>query len=146
MAITMVEFKMDMSDESKASLQFIRKKPTGLVFTPTSATYRVTYKLQDGKYYLNYVRSEIKFKCDWKKKWFKNNYTIVAEMAITDRSDKNVVKFPYKESFKSSDVFADKIESFFDSDYWGAYNYIEPEESIESALKKFDRQFKRRQN
>ena len=116
-----------------------------LVFTPTSATYRITYKQQNGKYYLNYVRSELKFKCDWKKKWFKNNYTIVAEMAITDRSTDNVVKFPIKESFKSTDVFTDKITSFFDNDYWGAYNFIEPEESIESAIKKFDKQFKRMQ-
>ncbi|HUX53969.1 MAG TPA: hypothetical protein VMV56_06125, partial [Williamwhitmania sp.] len=144
-AITMLEFHMDLSDELKASQQFIRKKPMGLVFTPSVANYRVTYKLQDGKYYLNYVRSEIKFKCDWKKKWFKNNYTVVAEMAITDRSTNNVVKFPLKESFKSSDVFADKIGSFFEPDYWGANNTIEPEESIEAALKKFNRQAKRSQ-
>ena len=144
-AITMVEFRMDMSDQTKASQQFLRKKPMSLVFTPTSATYRITYKQQNGKYYLNYVRSELKFKCDWKKKWFKNNYTIVAEMAITDRSTDNVVKFPIKESFKSTDVFTDKITSFFDNDYWGAYNFIEPEESIESAIKKFDKQFKRMQ-
>lgn len=144
-AISMVSFSMEMADLGKASQQFIRKKPNGLIFTPTSATYLVTYKLYDGKYSLNYTRSEIKFRCDWKKRWFKSNYTVVSEQAITDRSAEKAIKFPNKEAFKASEVFADKASAYFSSDFWGDQNVIEPEESIQDAIKKFNKQYIKQQ-
>lgn len=143
MAITMAEFSLDLSDAEKAARQFVRMKPTGLVFTPTTTSYLVTYKQQGAKYYLNYVRIELKFKCDWKRKWFKNNYTIMSEEAITDRHEDNIVRFTNQELFKSSMVLADKIESFGDGDFWGAYNIIEPEESIQYAIKKISKRLKK---
>lgn len=143
MAITMAEFSLDLSDAEKAARQFVRMKPTGLVFTPTTTSYLVTYKQQGAKYYLNYVRIELKFKCDWKRKWFKNNYTIMSEEAITDRHEDNIVRFTNQELFKSSMVLADKIESFGDGDFWGAYNIIEPEESIQYAIKKISKKLKK---
>ncbi|SDC21109.1 carboxypeptidase-like regulatory domain-containing protein [Williamwhitmania taraxaci] len=145
-AISMITFTMDMSDMNKASQQFIRKKPYGLIFTPTSATYMVTYKQFDGKYYLNYTRSEIKFRCDWKKRWFKNNYTVVSEQAVTDRSSVNVVKFQSKDAFKSTEIFADRVHAYFNGDFWGDQNVIEPEESIQDAIKKFNKQYVKQQD
>lgn len=144
-AISMITFSMDLSDTEKASQQFIRKKPFGLVFTPISANYMVTYKLYDGNYYLNYTRSELKFKCDWKKRWFKNSYTVVSEQAITDRSSENVLKFQNKMAFKSHEVFADKAQAYFNGDFWGDQNVIEPEESIQDAIKKFNKQYLKQQ-
>ena len=145
-AISMITFTMDMSDMNKASQQFIRKKPFGLIFTPTSATYMVTYKQYDGKYYLNYTRSEIKFRCDWKKRWFKNNYTVVSEQAVTDRTADNVVKFQSRDAFKSTEIFADKVQAYFNGEFWGDQNVIEPEESIQDAIKKFNKQYVKQQN
>ncbi len=144
-AISMITFSMDLSDMEKASQQFIRKKPFGLIFTPTSATYMVTYKIYDGSYYLNYMRSELKFRCDWKKRWFKNNYTVVSEQVITDRSTDNVLKFNNKVAFKSHEIFADKAQAYFNGDFWGDQNVIEPEESIQDAIKKFNKQYLKQQ-
>lgn len=144
-AISMISFSMDMADLDKASQQFIRKKPFSLIFTPTSATYMVTYKMYEGKYYLNYTRSEIKFRCDWKKRWFKSNYTVVSEQAITDRLADKAVKFQNKEAFKASEIFADKAQAYFSSDFWGDQNVIEPEESIQDAIKKFNKQYIKQQ-
>jgi len=143
LAITMAEFSLDVSDAQKAARQFVRVKPSGLVFTPTTTSYLVTYKPQGDKYYINYVRIELKFKCDWKRKWFKNNYTIVSEVAITDRHEDNIVRFTNQESFKSNMVLADKIQAFTDADFWGDYNIIEPEESIQYAIKKLTKSLKR---
>jgi hypothetical protein len=143
LAITMAEFSLDVSDAQKAARQFVRAKPAGLVFTPTIASYLVTYKQQGAKYYINYVRIELKFKCDWKRKWFKNNYTIVSEVAITDRHEDNIVRYSNQETFKSSMVLADKIQAFADNDFWGNYNIIEPEESIQYAIKKIAKSLKR---
>lgn len=136
MAITRAEFSLDLQDQDKASRVFVQKKPMGLIFLPTSTSYLVTYKEQQGKHYLNYVRVDLKFRCDWKKRLFKNYYTVMSEVAITDRREDNVVKFANQDLFKASMVFADKVQNFADPDFWGEQNIIEPEESIEIAIKK----------
>lgn len=143
MAITRAEFSLDLSDEAKASHVFVQKKPIGLIFMPTSTSYLVTYKEQNGKNYLNYVRVDLKFRCDWKKRVFKNYYTVMSEVAITDRREDNIARFANQETFKSNMVFADKVDSFIDPDFWGEYNIIEPEESIESAIKKLSKGMKK---
>jgi hypothetical protein len=143
MAISRAEFSLDLNDEAKASRVFVQKKPMGLIFMPTSTSYLVTYKEQNGKYYLNYVRVDLKFQCDWKKRLFKNYYTVMSEVAITDRREENVVKFAKQEVFRQNMVFAEKVEAFADADFWGEYNIIEPEDSIESAIKKLSKSMKK---
>jgi len=143
MAISRAEFSLDLKDEAKASRVFVQKKPMGLIFMPTSTSYLVTYKEQNGKYYLNYVRVDLKFQCDWKKRLFKNYYTVMSEVAITDRREENVTKFGKQEVFRQNMVFAEKVEAFADADFWGEYNIIEPEDSIESAIKKLSKSMKK---
>ena len=142
LAITMAEFSLDLTDQEKASNFFVQKKPAGLIFNPTSTSYMVTYKNQNGRFYLNYVRIELKFKCDWKRKWFKNNYTITSEVAITDRHEDNIVKFASQEQFRGNMIFADKVQAFTDENFWGNDNIIHPEESIQNAIKKIARNLK----
>ena len=136
MAITRAEFSLDLKDEAKASRVFIQKKPMGLHFMPTSTSYLVTYKEQNGKYFLNYVRVDLKFTCDWKRRLFKNHYTVMSEVAITDRRENNIAKFANQDVFKSNMVFTEKVQDFADVDFWGEYNIIEPDNSIENAIKK----------
>jgi len=136
MAITRVEFSLDLNDQDKASRVFVQKKPMGLVFMPVSTNYLVTYKEQSGKFYLNYVRVDLKFRCDWNKKVFKEYFSIMSEVAITDRHEDNVAKFPNQDVFKYNMVFAEKVQNFTDPDFWGEYNIIEPEESIVNAIKR----------
>ena len=143
MAISRAEFSLDLNDEAKASRVFVQKKPMGLIFLPTSTSYLVTYKEQKGKYYLNYVRVDLKFRCDWKKRLFKNYYTVMSEVAITDRREDNIVKFANQEVFKSNMVLTEKVENFTDADFWGEYNIIEPEDSIENAIKKLSKSMKK---
>jgi hypothetical protein len=136
MAITRAEFSLDLSDEDKASEAFVQKKPAGLVFMPTSTSYLINYKEQNGKYYISYVRIDLKFRCDWKKRLFKNNYTLMSELAITDMREDNAVRFSNQEVFKSNMILAEKVQDFTDVDFWGEHNIIEPEKSIENAILK----------
>lgn len=135
-AITRIEFNLDLSDQDKASSFFIQKKPTGLNFKPISTNYLVSYKEQNGKYYLNYARIDLKFKCDWKKRLFVNTYIVQSEMAITDRTEANVSKFENQEQFKSQMIFSETVQDLQDTNFWGENNIIEPEKSIENAIKK----------
>jgi len=143
MAITRAEFSLDLRDEDKASQVFIEQKPAGVMFMPTSTGYLVTYKEQNGKYYLDYVRVDLKFRCDWKRRLFKNSYTLVSELAITDKRADNIVKFANPEVFRSNMVFTDKVQAFEDVDFWGANNIIEPDISIENAIKKLSKGMKK---
>jgi len=143
LAVTMAEFSLDISDVDKATRIFVKKKPTGLRFEPQSTSYLVTYKKQGDKYFLNYMRNEIKFRADWRRKIFQTTYTVMSEMVITERKTENVDKISAKESFRPYAVLADRVNEYFDENYWGAYNTIEPDESIQSAINKFNRRFKK---
>ena len=114
----------------------LRKKPAGLIFKPVGLSTLITYKEQDGRTYLNYIRNEIKFKCDWKKKWFHTNYTVVSEMVITDREDNPNSTISSREAFRESQILSDKVGNFYDEKFWGGYNIIEPTESLERAVNK----------
>ncbi len=143
LAITMAEFSLDLSDVEKATSIFVKKKPAGLRFEPQSTSYLVTYKKQGDKYFLNYMRSEIKFRADWRRRIFETTYTVMSEMAITERNAENVTKIASKEAFRPYAVLADRVNEYFDENYWGTYNTIEPDESIQSAINKFNRRFKK---
>jgi len=140
LAFTRVEFSLDMQDMDKATSMMLLKKPLGLRFKPSEFSFLITYKLQNGISYLNYVRSEAKFKCDWKRKLFSSKYDLVSEMVTTEREVQPIQPIPYKEAFKSDQAFSDKVSDFYDVDYWGGYNIIEPTESLEAAVVKLKKQ------
>ena len=60
----------------------------------------------------------------------------------TDGKEENVTNIPYKMAFKETQSLSDKVENFMDEDFWGAYNIIEPTESLESAVNKLKKQQK----
>lgn len=141
-ALTETEFGFNLTDKAAAQSIFIRKKPLGMEVTPEIATYRTKYRIQDGKWYFAYSRAEVKFKVNWKKKLFNTFYTTMAEIAITDRTEEEVIKIASKERLRNSDVFSEKVSSFADPEFWGDYNVIEPDQSIESAIRKLSRKLK----
>lgn len=140
LAFTRAEFNLSMDDKTKATQAILKKKPVGLRFNPTEVSFLVNYKQQGGKTYLSYIRNEVRFKCDWKRRLFSTNYNIMSEMVVTDMRQENVTNIPYKVSFKSNQSLSDKISDFADDDFWGNYNVIEPTESLESAVSKLRKQ------
>ena len=138
-ALSAADFHLSLADPVEASKLFIRKKPAGARVVPVFTHYIVKYREQDGKWYFNYAKGEVKFKVKWKKKMFSTNYTTLLEIAITDRRTENVERFKISKRFKSSQIFTETVAAFADKNYWGKYNYIEPEQSIEVAIKKFKR-------
>lgn len=141
-AITEAEFGFNMEDKDAVSSIFIKKKPLGMQVTPEVATYRVKYREQDGKWYFAYSRAEVRFKVNWKRRVFNTFYTTMSEMAITDRTNEEVIKFTGKEKLRYNDVFTDQVEAFADPEFWGDYNVIEPDQSIESAIRRLSRKLK----
>ena len=139
-AFTRAEFSLSMDDRNKATQAILKKKPYNLRFKPEEVTFLVNYKLRDGISYLNYIRSEFRFKCDWKRRLFSTNYSIISEMVVTSGKVGNVDNIPAKLSFKQSQSLSDNVSSFRDANFWEDYNIIEPSESLESAVNKLKKQ------
>jgi hypothetical protein len=111
---------------------------------PVEANYQIDYRFKDGKWYNGYSKIELGFKIDWDKKLFNTIYHTTIEMAITDwkiNPDKKL--FKHKNRLRPSVILADKTSGFSDPEFWGEYNVIEPEKSIESAIKKIKKQLKK---
>ena len=141
-AITSAEFGFNLSNKEAAASLFIKKKPLGMDVTPEVATYMVKYREQGGKRYFAYSRAEVKFRVNWKRRLFHTNYTTMSEIAVTDRTDQEVIKFAGRDKIKYSDVFSDKVAAFADPEFWGEYNVIEPDQSIEAAIRRLARKVK----
>lgn len=140
LAFTRAEFNLNMDDRNKATQAILKKKPFGLRFKPLEVSFLITYKQRDNLTYLSYIRNEVRFNCDWKRRLFATNYTINSEMVVTDNDTENVNNISYKLAFKPSQSLSDKVGDFMDEDFWGAYNIIEPTESLESAVNKLRKQ------
>jgi hypothetical protein len=136
-----IEFSLDLRDRDKAITQILIKKPLGLRFKPLDVNFLITYKVQNGISYLNYMRTESQFNCDWKKRLFKSKYTVLSEVVTTERDDAPKESIPYKESFKYDQAFTDKVSDFSDNDFWGGYNVIAPTESLLDGLNKLKKQY-----
>ena len=149
LAFKRMEFNMNVEDRDDASRIFIKRKPMSMRVSAESARYIVDYVERDGKWYFNYSSTEVQFKVRWKKRsffgLFSKNYTIFSEMAITDRYENNVQKFPRKERIRSTDVIAEKVEYFQDPLFWGDYTVIEPDKEITNAIKRLSDKLLRRE-
>lgn len=141
LSFTRAEFNLSMDDKNKATQAILRKKPFGLRFKPVEVSFLINYKQRaDGLTYLSYIRNGVRFKCDWKRKLFHTNYTILSEMVVTDSKEENIPHIPYKMAFKQSQSLSDKVSDYADKDYWEDFNIIEPTESLENAVNKLRKQ------
>lgn len=143
LAFTKIELSLDMSNTEKATHSILRKKPLGLRFTPRELTIDIDYKTDNGITRINYIRNVIRFRCDWKKKLFKSNFTVTSEMVVTDRTEGEGVKpIRVRDTFNRKDNFYDKVIYFEDPDFWGDENIIEPTEDLLEGIEKIKQKLK----
>jgi len=142
-ALSAADFSLNLDLPEEASRLFIKKKPFSAHVTPTIAKYSIKYREQNGKWYFNYGIGEVQFKVKWKRKLFSNIYTLKSEIAITDRNEDDGEMITNRERFKKNEVLNDKVGIFSDQNFWGKYNTIEPDKSIEVAIRKLNRAMSR---
>jgi hypothetical protein len=144
LAISEAEFELNVENQDEAARLFIQRKPMGMSILPERAAYRAKYTIEENRWYFSYARAEVKFKVNWKKKLFNTTFSTMSELAITDRTYEGIEKFAGKERFRSNDVLNEKVYIFFEQEFWEGYNVIEPDQSIESAIRRLNRKFLRR--
>lgn len=145
-AISSMLFSFNVEDRNEAIHMFVKKKPLGAKIYPTSTHYAVNYHEQNGKWVFNYARSEIAFKVNWKRKLFSTTYTVFNEIATTNWQVTDKKPFKISERLKYGAILNDKVSDFYDKDFWGNYNIIEPEKTINTAIKKIKKKLDRMEN
>lgn len=142
--LTSAVYTLNITNKVQAAKLFVRRKPAKVDVWPTEVAYRVDYREKGGKWYYGYSNVLMEFKVDWKDKLFNSVYSMTAEMAVTDWEKNLSGEYPKSgERIKKSIILSDEAIGFSDPDFWGEYNIIEPEKSIESAIKKIQRQLRR---
>ncbi|MCL6266488.1 carboxypeptidase-like regulatory domain-containing protein [Flagellimonas sp. 2012CJ39-3] len=142
--LTSAIYTLNITDKYAAAKLFVRKKPAKVDVWPTEVAYRVDYREKGGKWYYGYSNVLLEFKVNWEDKLFNSVYSMTAEMAVTDWEKNLDGQLPkVRERLKKSIILSDEAVGFSDPDFWGKYNIIEPEKSIESAIKKIQRQLRR---
>ena len=130
--------------EVEAAQLFVRRKPAKVDVWPVKVNYRVDYRQKEGRWYYGYSNVNLSFKVDWADRLFNSVYTLSAEMAVTDWKDNPEGEIPKaRERVKRSIILGDEASGFSDPNFWGEFNIIEPEKSIESAIRKIQRQIRR---
>ena len=139
LAFSRAELQLDVSDWRRASEYMLVRKPLGLRFRPKELSVTVVYKTDEqGITHMSYVRNEMRFNCDWKRRLFASPFTTVSEMVVTNRlqQGRDAQRPRGRSSFGIKERFYDRVEYFEDPDFWAGYNIIEPTESLENAIGK----------
>jgi len=139
LAVISASFQLNVEDKVKAGLQFTSKKPVGVDVYPTEVRYQINYRQQNGKWIFAYSRGDLTFKLKWDKKIFNSIYSTTFEMAVTDWKEQDIKENQITKKLTSNVIMSDKVDSLADPDFWGEYNIIEPEKSIETAIRKIQR-------
>jgi len=145
LALKSAVFSLNINDRDAAARMFIMKKPFNARVFPTETKYRMDFLEKDGKWYYSYSRIELGLKIIWKKRLFNTNYFSTVEMAVTDwGKGSEVNSIDFKEKLNPSVIISDEATGFTDHQFWGEYNVIEPEKSIDSAIKKIQKQLEKK--
>ena len=132
------ELEVDPQTISKATNAMVLRKPRNLKVRPLSAMYQASYKSDGKKFYLSMIRADVKFRVRKRNKLFGNDFRTISEMAITNLRTDHAGRFRPRETTNTGDIFADLLGGY-DREFWGPYNIIIPDESMEEALKRISR-------
>ena len=137
LAFTRVELTLDMSDRQKATDVMLIKKPLGVRFKPKEMSLLVDYRQgADGLSRISYIRTTLRFNCDWKRRLFSTSFATFCELAVISSTNRDVQPIRGRETFDQRDAFFDKVDYFRDPDFWQDYNIIEPTESLDKAVQR----------
>ena len=139
LAIISATFQLNVENRIKAGLIFTRRKPKGVVIYPTEVSYQIDYRQQNNKWIFSYSRGDISFKLNWNKWIFNTTYNTTFELVNTNWKIRDNTAQINTQKLSPYVIMSDRIPNASDINFWGEYNIIEPEKSIESAIIKIQR-------
>lgn len=139
--IVSANFNLNTTNKELIKNLFVVKKPKNADVLPIQAKYKVDYTEKHGKWVFNYSNLLLQLKINYDKKLFNTSYSFSSEIAVTDWAiNKKIILPNNKMRVKPKIILSDSKLGFKDSDFWGANNIIEPESSIQNAIRKIKKQ------
>ncbi len=139
-ALVRAEYSLNVSDKVEAGKLFVQRKPASVNVEPQIINYRVDYRKKGNKWYYSYSNASLTFKIKKRRRLFNSTYSLSCEMAITDwHNSTSDTEWSRIGDINKSIILTDEASGFSDPEFWGDYNVIEPEKSIESAINKIRR-------
>ena len=138
LAIIAADFEYDPVRIGREQSMFVSKKSKRLNVRPLGANYHVEYKNSSQGYHLSQVHGEVVFKVRKKRQWIASKYTIKLAMAITEIDPGNPPQIKLNEKVKPNVIMSDQ-QYLYDPEFWGEFNTIAPEVSLQEALKRIQK-------
>jgi len=135
LAFTWVEFYIDPEKLDMATKNFIVKKPPYMKVKVLKANYKIAFRPTRNKYYLHMIECETEFRIRDRHQLSGSVFQTGLEMAVTEIDTINAARFRLREAARLNEFFTEQLGDY-DESFWGEYNFISPEESLEEALVK----------
>lgn len=145
LAIVAIEFNITPEAIDKIGSSLVIKKNIRTKVKPVSAKYLINYRKINEKYFMNLARGELVFKVKYKKKLFSSEFKTAFEFATNNIDTIDVKRFDRFETISIKDVFIDENYQY-DHQFWGEYNYISPDETLEEALARIQKKLDQMKN
>lgn len=144
LALIRATYALSLDNTKEVNEMFVRRKPNDVKIKPREIKYEVNYREKNGTWYYGYSKADLSFEVKKRKKLFKSIYSLSCEMAVTDWEIANdPTRWSTDGNINEYIIMADHRTGFGDPEFWGEYNVIEPEKSIESAIKKIQRNLRK---
>jgi len=144
LALVKATFSLNLSNQSEVIKLLVKRKPDNVRIKAKNIDYTVDYREKNGKWYYGYSKASMTFEVKKRRRLFKSIYSLTSEMAVTDwELFDNSQDWSSKDKLSSSIIMSDEASGFSDPTFWGEYNVIEPEKSIESAIRKIQRRLQK---
>ncbi|OFX89087.1 MAG: hypothetical protein A2W99_02210 [Bacteroidetes bacterium GWF2_33_16] len=142
LTIRSAHFYIDSEAIEKLTQELVLKKSMRTFVKPVSASYWVNYRQINGIYFLNLVRGELEFKVRKRRQLFSSDFKTIFEFAVNDVDTVNIDRYNRNEIISTNQVFIDKNFEY-DYSFWGDYNYIIPDETLQDALIRITQQMQK---
>ncbi|WP_205461898.1 carboxypeptidase-like regulatory domain-containing protein [Mangrovibacterium lignilyticum] len=133
-ALVHAEFSLSKSGIRIAREQLIRKKPKGFNVRALNLDYQVSYRQNEGLWYLNTAQSSVSFRVRSRSDQVNSVFHSVSDLLVTSHKPTRLRRFPKEEQLNASDIFTEMITDY-DPDFWGNYNIIAPTDDLRKAIK-----------
>jgi hypothetical protein len=146
LSLVKATFNMNVDNSKYSWREFVRHLPPDVSVKAERADFTVNYKVVGDKLRFDYSHIELDFSVKYADQWLRSKYSVVSELAITDYNNPKALKIPFGQRIRMKDELGTKVKDFSNPDFWGDYNIIEPDASLQSVLKKVVRQLRRQEN
>lgn len=143
-AFSRVEFWRNVEGRPEVGREFVVQLPAGYRIEVPLVRYAIDYLFDGAVWHYNYSIVELALKVSAPKRRFDAQYSVVGELVVTDRSERKVAveRFLPNERLRANDMVFDRVVDYADEAFWADFTVIEPEMSLERAVKQINKKIK----